>query len=124
MRSFDARREFLDNLAAEMGIPDPSAVAARVLQPNVLSGLGPRLTWLNAGALVPHEHSDSVMLQDLVGKLKADATSAGGSKLPAIVADAETLVVLDGHHRLSALRAMGHAKVGKRQCLVVNSLLC
>merc|ERR1711924_406358 len=37
--------------------------------------------------------------------------------MPAIVVDAATWMVVDGHHRLSALKALGRTKV---PCLLIN----
>ena len=58
LRSFDARREFLDNLAAELGVPKPSSKADSISgtalplpahvtwAADAFVGLGLRFAWL------------------------------------------------------------------------------
>jgi hypothetical protein len=129
VRSFDARREFLDNLAAEMGIPNPdsapppscSAVSvlptAHVLPKDAQDGLGIRFEWLDASSLVPHEETKVELARQLRDHLDATVAARGGFSMPAVTIDAHTRVVVDGHHRVHTLVAMGHDKV---PCLLLN----
>merc|ERR1711871_61712 len=129
IRSFDARREFLDNLAAEMGIPNPNRgspsscspvpmlPAAHNLPKGVQDGLGIRFDWLDASSLVPHEEIRVELTNQLRGHLNDTVAVRGGFSLPALTIDTDTLMVIDGHHRLHALLAMGHEKV---PCLLLN----
>ena len=77
-------------------------------------GLELRFAWLDAASLVPHEQTDPQQVRDLRSMLES---TVGGAALPAIVADVDTLVVIDGHHRLSVLRSLASSKV---PCLLLN----
>jgi hypothetical protein len=57
---------------------------------------------IDVAALKPHEEVDAARVRDLAERLGAQ----GVVEQP-IVADARTLVVIDGHHRLAALKALG-----------------
>jgi hypothetical protein len=61
---------------------------------------------LDIGLLRPHEMTDPMRLEELKKQLAAD----GYQKDPIIV-DEEHLIVIDGHHRILALRALGYTKV-------------
>ena len=98
LRSFDARKEFLDNLAQEMGVIAPSCPEGRV-------------TWLSTDSLLPHEEVDSSRAAELLEYYR-DAVS-----IPAIVVEKENRIVIDGHHRLHALRALGRKTV---PCILVD----
>jgi len=130
VRSFDARREFLDNLADEMGIPNPNRAsqassclqdttlpAAHVLPKDVQDALVVRFDWLDASRLVPHEQVLPELAQQLSSHLEAAVSTRGGFALPAITVDADTLTVIDGHHRLHTLTKLGHERV---PCLLLN----
>lgn len=117
LRSFDARREFLDDLAATLGVQDPAkqlpshsfaaapAPAHIDLGPATVAGLNMRFEWIEADDLIPHEKTEAKKVAEILDKLSgADAT------LPAIVVD-ESKVVIDGHHRLEAMKSLGHTHV-------------
>ena len=98
LRSFDARQEFLDNLAAEMGVSAPTLVPSSV-------------TWVGIDALRPHEEVNTTRATELLEYYRSAAS------ILAIVVDKESKVVIDGHHRLHALKALGHTKA---PCVLVD----
>jgi len=61
---------------------------------------------VNIALLKGHERTDAQRLANLTSEIEAD----GILKKP-IVVDANTNVVLDGHHRIGALRALGCSKI-------------
>ncbi|MEM2942468.1 MAG: ParB N-terminal domain-containing protein [Candidatus Bathyarchaeia archaeon] len=61
---------------------------------------------LDIEQLKPHEQTDPLRLEELKKQLAAD----GYQKDPIIV-DERHLIVIDGHHRILALRALGYTKV-------------
>lgn len=66
----------------------------------------PPVQLVPAEKLLAHEQ----VVQDRVDELAASLERDGVVRL-AVVADARTLVVLDGHHRLTALRRLGCRRV-------------
>nr|MDO8134646.1 ParB N-terminal domain-containing protein [Candidatus Njordarchaeum guaymaensis] len=61
---------------------------------------------LDIGCLRPHEQVDPLRLKELEKQLAKD----GFQKDPIIV-DEKNLIVIDGHHRILALKALGYSKV-------------
>lgn len=61
---------------------------------------------LDIGCLRPHEQIDPIRLEEL----KRQLTDDGYQKDPIIV-DERHLIVIDGHHRILALKALGYSKV-------------
>jgi len=61
---------------------------------------------VNINVLKPHEEVDEEHLRELQSQIASD----GVLKKPVIV-DAETMTILDGHHRVEALRRLGAEKV-------------
>jgi len=61
---------------------------------------------LDIGCLRPHEQIDPIRLEELKRQLATD----GYQKDPIIV-DEKYLIVIDGHHRILALKALGYSKV-------------
>jgi len=66
----------------------------------------PPVSLVDAAALKVHEQTIPQKLEELVAALERD-----GVVRKAVVVDAKTLVVLDGHHRLAALRRLGCKRV-------------
>ena len=64
------------------------------------------LTLVRLSKLKPHEAIEQKRLKRLVERIKRD----GCLKAP-IVADQVSLVILDGHHRLQALKILGCKKI-------------
>ncbi len=62
--------------------------------------------------LRPHEATDPAILENLISELKVK-----GSLKDPIIVDRETLVILDGHHRHAAYKALGFKQV---PCLLVD----
>ena len=110
--SFDARKGFLDDLAREMGIGGLEPVARatdekQISQPN--SDLVRGLLWLPIDSLHRHEAFSEARRDHLLDYLNS-AGSIDTVAIPAI-AVSETMTVIDGHHRLAALAALGFDKV-------------
>ena len=61
---------------------------------------------VNINELRPHEEIDEKHLEELLEEIVRD----GILKKP-VVADRETLVVIDGHHRVEALKRIGASKI-------------
>lgn len=79
---------------------------------NVLRELSCRLAILPMSILRPHESIDP----KLVNELMEDIRLRGHLRKPILV-DLETLIIIDGHHRVEALRRLGCRKV---PCLLVD----
>ncbi len=62
----------------------------------------PRITFLDPEEVLPHERVETTR----VGSLIQDILATGALLKPVIV-DAETMLLVDGHHRLAALKALG-----------------
>ncbi len=65
-----------------------------------------KYTLADISVLRPHEMVDKAHLEELLRQIVSD----GVLKTPVIV-DKETMVILDGHHRVEALRRLGAGKV-------------
>lgn len=61
---------------------------------------------VNVDDLREHEEIEEPRVRELVAKIRAD-----GFMYVPIVADARTLVVIDGHHRLNALKRLGARRI-------------
>jgi len=61
---------------------------------------------LDIASLRPHEQTDPIRLEDLKKQLRND-----GYQRDPIIVDEKHLIVLDGHHRILALKALGYHKV-------------
>jgi hypothetical protein len=66
----------------------------------------PAVSFVPADRLLSHEQVVEPKVAELVKVLRRE-----GVVRLAIVADAQTLVVLDGHHRLTALRRLGAKRI-------------
>lgn len=66
----------------------------------------PRVELVPVEELLPHEAVE----EDAVGQLAHTIASEGVVRNP-VVADRKSLVVLDGHHRLAALRSLGVKRI-------------
>ncbi len=62
----------------------------------------PRITLLAPDEVLPHEKTDAGRVKALI----RDILAAGAVIRPVIV-DAETMLLVDGHHRLAALKLLG-----------------
>ncbi|NOZ30870.1 MAG: ParB N-terminal domain-containing protein [Crenarchaeota archaeon] len=62
----------------------------------------PRLELLELSALIPHEEVMPLRLQEIQTRIMQDKFL-----LKPIIVDEKTLVVVDGHHRLTALKRIG-----------------
>lgn len=69
------------------------------------------IEWVPIEELRPHEAIDEELLKRVIEKLKHE-----GLKDP-IVVDKETRVILDGHHRYAACKALGMKAI---PCLLVD----
>jgi len=110
--SFDARREMLDDLASAMGVSPPPAAECE-------GDFDQGLRWLPMSVLRPHEEFSQTRHERLVAYLESGFAESHENKttIPAIIVSADGNVVLDGHHRLSALVALGFRDA---PCLVVD----
>jgi hypothetical protein len=79
---------------------------------DALRELSSRITILPISVLRPHEAVDP----GLVRELAEDIRRCGLIRKP-IVVDRETLIIIDGHHRVEALKRLG---CGRIPCLLVN----
>lgn len=61
---------------------------------------------VNLSSLIGHEKVDKARLKQVT----KDITTAGCIKHPVVV-DKKSLVILDGHHRLHALKKLGYKKI-------------
>jgi hypothetical protein len=77
-----------------------------------LRGLSSRIAILPISVLRPHERVDP----DLVKELAEDIKECGFLRKP-IVVDHETLIIIDGHHRVEALKRLGCKRA---PCLLVD----
>jgi len=64
------------------------------------------LPTVNIERLKPHEQTDPYRLREIIRQLTRD----GYQKDPIIVDD-KHLIILDGHHRVSALKTLGYSKI-------------
>ncbi|MEM2443466.1 MAG: ParB N-terminal domain-containing protein [Candidatus Bathyarchaeia archaeon] len=65
-----------------------------------------RICLVDISSLKPHERTDNIRLKNLSNEIKLD----GVLKKP-IVADEKTNVIIDGHHRVEALKALGCTRI-------------
>jgi len=79
---------------------------------NILRELSCRLAILPMSILRPHESTDPRLVDELVEDIKL----CGYLRKPVLV-DLETLMIIDGHHRVEALRKLRCRNV---PCLLVN----
>jgi len=79
---------------------------------NVLRELSCRLAILPMSILRPHESTDP----KLVNELMEDIRLRGHLRKPILV-DLETLIIIDGHHRVEALKRLGCKNI---PCLLVD----
>ncbi len=79
---------------------------------DALRELSSRIAILPISLLRPHENVDP----DLVKELAEDIKRCGLLRKP-IVVDSKTLIIIDGHHRVEALKRLGCRRI---PCLLVN----
>lgn len=65
-----------------------------------------RICLVDISSLKPHERTDDIRLKNLSNEIKID----GVLKKP-IVVDEKTNTIIDGHHRVEALRALGCTRI-------------
>lgn len=123
--SFDARKGFLDDLANTMGVVEPTKSESWSTQFENFSSLVyvkdtkefvRRVEWKSVNSLHVHEEINEERRLALLTYMNVTLQQQKLVTIPAISVSDEG-VVIDGHHRLSALTSLGYNEV---PCCIIN----
>ena len=120
--SFDARKGFLDDLALTMGITKPpttQSCTASLSSPvhiDKMTELVKGVEWMPLSSLHVHEDIDEERRLALLAYMNITLQQQQLMTISAISVSIEG-VVIDGHHRLSALASLGYTEV---PCCIIN----